>query len=194
MPTIQTPRLELIAATPDVARGEAEGAADWYAPLRVAPPEAWPPPYNDTASQAWFARRVEHDAASPGWLLWYVVRRPDAVFPRRLLIGNCGFRGAPDERGSVELGYSLVPSWQRRGYGTELTAALVAWAFGHPRLERVIAITYPELTASIRVLEKNGFQPTGRGADRSLVFELRRTVYEGRLTKAGAALHDVGRY
>jgi RimJ/RimL family protein N-acetyltransferase len=193
MPTIHTARLELIAATPAVARGESDNAPDWHAPLGVAPPEAWPPPYNDTASQAWFARRVEQAAASPGWLLWYVVRRPDAAFPQRLLVGNCGFRGAPDERGSVEIGYSLLPRWQGRGYGTELAASLVTWAFGNPQVERVIAITYPELAASMRVLEKNGFQLTGRGTDRrSLIFELRRTVHEGRVSKA-ASLHHVGR-
>jgi ribosomal-protein-alanine N-acetyltransferase len=184
---IRTARLELIAAPAQVARHEATGATDWYAPLEVEPPRTWPPPYNDRKSQTWFARRIEREEPALGWLLWYVVRSPDAALDRRVLIGNGGFTGAPDPRGSVEIGYSLLPAWQGQGYATELTAGLVAWAFSHEHVHRVMAVTYPALPASIHVLEKNGFQPTCRGTDlRGLVFELRRGVFEGRLASAAA--------
>ena len=183
---IRTERLELLAAPAEVTRDEAAGVPQWYAPLDVDPPEAWPPPFNDRHSQASFARRIaRHHHDEEGWLLWYVVRRADAAMNPRMLIGNAGFTGAPDTRGSVEIGYSLVPSWHGRGYGTELTAALVTWAFSHTHVARVLAITYPSLVGSVRVLEKNGFQPTCRGKDtRSVVFELRRDVFECRLAAA----------
>jgi [ribosomal protein S5]-alanine N-acetyltransferase len=181
MLTIRTARLELIAAAAGVTSREAAGAADWYAPLDVQEPEGWPPPFNDEWSQTWFARHIAREGTESGWLLWYVVRQPRADADRRVLIGNGGFTGAPDTRGSVEIGYSLLPSWQGQGYGTELTLALVSWAFSHQHVQRVLAVTYPTLVASIRVLEKNGFQRTCRGADgRSLVFELRRGVFECR--------------
>jgi RimJ/RimL family protein N-acetyltransferase len=179
---LHTARLELVAAPAAVTRNEAAGVTDWFAPLEVEPPAAWPPPFHDQTSQTWFARRIEREPAPRGWLLWYVVRTPDAALHRRVLIGNGGFRGAPDARGSVELGYSLLPPWQGQGYGTELASALVAWAFSHDDVQRVLAVTYPALVASIRVLEKNGFQRICRGADiHSLVFELRRGVFERRL-------------
>jgi RimJ/RimL family protein N-acetyltransferase len=182
---IHTPRLELMAAPADVTRREASGADDWFAPLDVERPDTWPPPFNDEWSQAWFARRIAREGTESGWLLWYVILRPDSHVNRRVLIGNAGFTGAPDAAGSVEIGYSLLPSWHGHGYGTELTAALVSWAFAHEHVERVLAVTYPDLIPSIRVLEKNGFQPSCRGADpRSLVFELRRGVFERRLTLA----------
>jgi [ribosomal protein S5]-alanine N-acetyltransferase len=181
MLSIRTPRLDLVAATAEIARNEAFGVADWYAPLDVEPPATWPPPFNDRRSQLWFARRVQREHGDPGWLLWYVVRQPDSVWDRRILVGNGGFTGAPDSRGSVEIGYSLLPPWHGRGYGTELAAALVGWAFSHEHVQRVLAVTYPSLIASIRVLEKNGFQRTCRGsAAGSVVFELRRGVFECR--------------
>ena len=186
MLSICTARLELVAALPDVTANEAAGVADWYAPLHVPEPDTWPPPFNDHASQTWFARRLAREQAAPGWLLWYVVRRPDAVVDDRVLIGNGGFTGAPDARGSIEIGYSLLAPWHGRGYGTELTGALVAWAFSHAAVERVLAMTYATLIPSIRVLEKNGFQRVCRGRDAgSLVFELRRTVHEKRVAAAG---------
>ena len=40
---------------------------------------------------------------------------------------------------------------------TEAATGLVCWADAHPEVRMVVAHTLPELTASIRVLEKNGF-------------------------------------
>jgi RimJ/RimL family protein N-acetyltransferase len=176
--TIRTPRLELVAAVPEVAEAESLRLPDWFAPLGVEPPPVWPPPLNDYDSIAWFARSVARDPEGLGWFGWYVLLR-NSPGERPLLAGNCGFKGRPDTRGSVEIGYSLLVPHQRRGFGTELVAGLVNWAFSHPIVERVLAETYPDFVASARVLEKNGFQPVGRGSSSDLIrFELRRTVFE----------------
>jgi ribosomal-protein-alanine N-acetyltransferase len=178
---IQTTRLELIAATPDLARREAAAVNGWHAPLDVVPPPSWPPPGNDRSSQAWLAGRIVADADRPGWWLWYVVRRSYAHETGRELIGHAGFKGAPDAHGSVELGYALLPAWRGQRYGTELAECLVAWAFSHDDVERIMAETYPEFVGSVCVLEKHGFQVTGRGgSSQTIRFELRRRVFEGR--------------
>ena len=178
---IGTERLELIAATPDLARREAATVNDWHTPLDVLSPASWPPPGNDRSSQAWLAGRIVGDADRPGWWLWYVVRRSRGHEMPRELIGNAGFKGVPDGRGSVELGYALLPEWQGQGYGTELAGRLVAWAFSHDHVERIMAETYPEFVGSVRVLEKHGFQLTCRGASSHTIrFELRRSVFEKR--------------
>jgi ribosomal-protein-alanine N-acetyltransferase len=183
---IRTERLELIAATPDLARHEAAAANGWHAPLEVLPPASWPPPGSDRSSQAWLAGRIIEDADRLGWWLWYVVHRPrEHAMGGRTLIGNAGFKGAPDAHGSVELGYALLPGWEGRGYGTELAGGLVTWAFSHERVERIMAETYPEFVASVRVLEKHGFRPTCRGtSSHTIRFELRRSVFEQRCAYA----------
>jgi RimJ/RimL family protein N-acetyltransferase len=179
---IRTPRLELIAAEPDVALAEAAGTADWWRALSVPAPSSWPPPLNDVDSVAWFARNIADDPSALGWFTWYVVH-PQGV--GRALIGSCGFKGRPDTRGSVEIGYGLLADHQRQGFGTELTSALVGWAFGHPPVARVLAETLPQLVGSVRVLEKNGFQLLGRGSTQdTILFELRRTVFEQRARHA----------
>jgi [ribosomal protein S5]-alanine N-acetyltransferase len=185
---IRTARLDLVAATAGVARHEAAAMRGWHAPLEVLPPPSWPPPGNDRSSQMWLAGRIARDADPPGWWLWYVIRRPDGHVMGRELIGNAGFKGAPDERGSVELGYALLPCWHGHGYGTELAGALVGWAFSHEGVARIMAETYPDLVASVRVLEKHGFQATCRGAGaQTLRFELRRSVFEKRGLQASSA-------
>ena len=174
---LRTPRLEIVAAEPHVALAEAAGTPDWYRELSVPAPHAWPPPLNDAESLTWYAGRIATDPAAIGWFGWYVLR----AVGDRVLIGNCGFKGRPDPSGTVEIGYSLLPQYHRRGFGTELTAALLTWAFGHPHVARVMAETLPDFAASVRVLEKNGFQQAGRGsAPDAIVFELRRAVFERR--------------
>ena len=92
-----------------------------------------------------------------------------------MVIGLGGFKGRPDAAGTVELGYSVLDEFQRRGYGTEAAAALCAWAFSHPEIRCVTAETFPHLTGSISVLKKNQFRFTGAGSEGdTILFELPR--------------------
>jgi RimJ/RimL family protein N-acetyltransferase len=53
--------------------------------------------------------------------------------------------------------------------------ALVSWAFEHPEVARVIAEARPRNTASVRVLQKVGFNEVGPGLQRNHVrFEMPR--------------------
>jgi RimJ/RimL family protein N-acetyltransferase len=82
-----------------------------------------------------------------------------------VLVGAGGFKGAPDARGEVELGYGIVPEYQRRGYATEAVRGLSEFAFRDPRVKTVIGQTLDGLTRSIGVMEKAGFQFAGAGDD-----------------------------
>ena len=73
------------------------------------------------------------------------------------VIGLCGFAGYPDSTGCVELGYSIVPCCQGKGYATETAQALIQFAKESGRALKVCAHTLAERNASTRVLEKCGF-------------------------------------
>ena len=62
-----------------------------------------------------------------------------------------------------------MPDYQRLGFGSEATAALIGWAFSHPEVQLVTAETLPTLLASIRVLEKNSFYWLGEGSEKGIV-------------------------
>jgi RimJ/RimL family protein N-acetyltransferase len=69
-----------------------------------------------------------------------------------------------DQRGpEIEIGYWLPERAWGRGYATEMARAVLAWATGDggPGLDRVIAVTHPDNTASKRVLEKIGMRACG---------------------------------
>lgn len=59
------------------------------------------------------------------------------------------------------IGYSVLDEFQNYGYATEALCHLIPVIFSRPGIRRIIATTYTELKASIRVLEKCGFVPVG---------------------------------
>ena len=75
-----------------------------------------------------------------------------------MVIGDCGFHGLPDERGTVELGYGIVEGERGRGYATEAVEALIGFALLQYGVRRVEAETTRANAASRRVLEKAGMR------------------------------------
>jgi ribosomal-protein-alanine N-acetyltransferase len=166
---VRTARLDLVAATYDHLVAEIAGPAPLGAMLDAVVPGDWPPPLNDARSQRFFLEILRKQPSAVGWCVWYIVLRGAP----RAVVGNCGFKGEPSE-GTVEIGYSVVPAYQRHGYASEATDGLVRWAFGDPRVERVIAETFPDLTASLGVLRTTGFAPAEAAAEPGAVRFVRR--------------------
>ena len=67
------------------------------------------------------------------------------------------------------VGYTVLARYQRRGYGSEAVSALVNWAFARPGVQRIVAETGHMNKASIRLLEKCGFEYAGRGFERDTI-------------------------
>ena len=82
-----------------------------------------------------------------------------------VVIGAAGYLGPPGSDGTVEIGYSIVPDFQAQGYATEIVQALVSRVWSVPAVHRVIAHTSPSNVGSIKVLERCGFKPSGRGGE-----------------------------
>jgi RimJ/RimL family protein N-acetyltransferase len=86
---------------------------------------------------------------------------------QRVLIGAVG--GFPKPEGDVEIGYSTLSSFQRKGYGTEAARALVSWLLTQKDVQSVSAQTYLSLPESIKVMERCGMTYVGRGDDEGTV-------------------------
>lgn len=158
---IHTERLDLIAADAVLAESEISDCAAFSQRLGARIPEAWPPV---TLADAlpFFLGLLRDQPELQGWLTWYGVLRDDTG---PVLAGGIGFKGGPDERGMVEIGYSVIPGFQRRGIATEMARAMTAWAFTHAAVACIEADVLPDNTASIRVLTACGFMPAGPGLE-----------------------------
>jgi RimJ/RimL family protein N-acetyltransferase len=80
------------------------------------------------------------------------------------MVGDCALHALAHEPCEVEIGFTLAPEFQGRGYATEAVACLLDYAFGSLGKARAIALTDARNAASIAVLERLGFtrDPTPR--------------------------------
>ena len=161
---IESERLRLVPATPELVESELEDTSKLAAMLEADLPPDWPPEHHDAGAQR-YSREALTAPGAAGWWLHYFVSTDGE---RPTLVGTGGYKGPPIH-GIVEIGYSVVPSAQRRGYGTEAAGSLVESARKRGA-RRVRAETLPELVASIRVLEKLGFVAAEPSDSRFIAF------------------------
>lgn len=150
---LETERLLLVNC--DLASLEAilKGDAALAKHLKVKVPKRW------TEFGApifrWSIERLREHPGEQAWLTYLPIIKAE-----KMLAGSCGFKGAPDENGSVEIGYEIAYPFREKGYATEAATALVRFAFSRPEVKKVIAHTLPEPNASTHVLTKVGMKMT----------------------------------
>jgi RimJ/RimL family protein N-acetyltransferase len=160
--SFRTQRLELVAATLEHVLAEFSGRGALAALLKVQVPSSWPPGEYDRDALEFFKSKLE--SASPeehGWYNWYVISLGTSGFGQSLVAG-AGYFGPPS-RGTVEIGYSVVPEARGQGYATEIVEALVAHAFKSQRVRSIIAHAQDTNEASSSVLRRCGFRAVGPG-------------------------------
>lgn len=111
-------------------------------------------------SPLWLAQLREAHQPDPWTFGFAVVDRANA-----LVVGSAGFKGRPDDAGTAEVAYAIVPAFEGKGYATETLGELVRFAFNDERVRKLCAHTLPVHNASGRVLSKNGFVHVGEVID-----------------------------
>jgi len=174
---LSTIRLDLVAATFEHVCAELISADHLATMLNAKIESGWPPGEYDRSAQEFFRDRLQQGGkAVIGWYSWYAILR-QSIYKCPLLVGAGGYFGPPDDRGEVEIGFSILSAWKGRGYATELTSALVDNAFVDLSVQKVIAHTTAQNIASINVLKKAGFVCAGDGATPgSMRYEIPRAL------------------
>jgi RimJ/RimL family protein N-acetyltransferase len=164
--------------SPAFLRASLEG---WHAEaerlLGAALPPDWP---GDQAR--WMRIRLDEITVNPAaqpWLLRAMVLRE----PDRRLVGHTGFHEPPGPEMTVEVGYTVLPEYRRRGYALEAVEALFDWAGREHGIQRFLASVGPWNEPSLGLVRKMGFVQTGVRWDdedgEELVFELDRSARAG---------------
>jgi len=68
---------------------------------------------------------------------WFLIRKGD-----RVVVGSADFKGGPNEKDEVEIGYGRGKEFEHNGYMTEAVSAMCAWARAQEKIKSVIAETY----------------------------------------------------
>lgn len=87
----------------------------------------------------------------------YVLYQKNTNIP----MGTCGFYDREGLDG-IDIGYAILPKYERRGFTLEAVRFLSQSAFSQFRLEKLLAVTDPQNFPSIALLEKVGFKFCGK--------------------------------
>jgi len=157
---VSTVRLELVPATlPILTCDLHHDAAGLGRLLNATVPAGWPPPLLDDDALEHFIS-LASGGSDPFFCSWYWIRC-GVGDTDRVLIGSGGIASQEGSDDMVMIGYSVLDEFQNRGYATEAVRHMIPAIFSDPKIRSIAATTYPELKASIRVLEKCGFLPVG---------------------------------
>ena len=105
---------------------------------------------DDAGAAAFIAEMAEAAPGIPGE--WFQIAVADK--PTDALVGDIGIVFAKNRAGAGEIGFSLAPSAQGRGLGTEAVRCALALMFESGRVDVVKGITDARNAASIRLLER----------------------------------------
>ena len=87
------------------------------------------------------------------WGSFFIIHKAD-----RRLLGTCGYKGAPDDIGIIEIGYEVEATYRQQGLATEAAQGLIDFAWQHEEVKDIIAHTLAYENPSVCVLKKLGFQ------------------------------------
>jgi RimJ/RimL family protein N-acetyltransferase len=171
---LRTARLVLVAATPRHLSTEIEAPDQLPALLGARISSSWPTGEYDRGAMDYFLKQLEAGGKSAkGWYSWYAILPGGETSD---LVGSGGYLGPPGADRTVEIGFSVLPEFQRRGYAREIVEALVARAFAEPVVDRVIAHTTCANTASIAVLRHCGFSLVDEATSGAVRYERLRAA------------------
>jgi ribosomal-protein-alanine N-acetyltransferase len=152
---IETDRLDLVLLTRGWLQASADGAP--LPDLGFADPGGI---LADSESLVrWRLAQLAADPTEEPWLLRAIVLRDvdEAV-------GYANFHAPPDERGMVEIGYTILPAQRRHGYATEAANGMWAWAARNgARILR--AAIRPDNEPSLALIRRAGFVEVGSQID-----------------------------
>ncbi|MGB3639982.1 MAG: GNAT family protein [Rivularia sp. (in: cyanobacteria)] len=179
MENIVTKRLYLVPFTLELVKAAIIGNDELATLLSVQISPEWP---DEELSQDLPFIADILDSKNPLYQKWAKPKQWGSLIIHKsenTLIGKAGIKVIPDETGSptgsTELGYSIVPSYQRQGYASEAAKALIDWGFSQPDIQTITAGCNSDNIASKRVLEKVGMQ-LFQSREKMLIWKLSKTA------------------
>jgi aminoglycoside 6'-N-acetyltransferase len=124
---------------------------------QVARFQSWDAPYPREEGERFIQAIAKDHPDTPGeWFQFAVALRPAGE-----LIGDCAALPQADDPRQCEIGFTLAPGYQGRGYATEAVRLLLGYLFTTRGKHRITARCDPRNAASAALLERLGMRREG---------------------------------
>jgi RimJ/RimL family protein N-acetyltransferase len=145
----------LRALTAEALRALHAGRDDWASGQPELAGLGWPE--EDRRVLRYRVETLDADPSAAPYLLHVAVR--DGAF-----VGRIGCHSAPDENGTVEIGYAVAAAMRGQGLGGLIVDLFLAWLTSRGVIH-VEASVSPDNEPSLRLLDRRGFVETGERWD-----------------------------
>lgn len=125
-------------------------------------------PYENIERAKSFIEHVTTDIEKKEVFFWIIETKDTFI-----KVGTICLWSFSKENRSAEIGYELLPKYQKKGYANEAMKAIISFAKNKLNLKIIDAITHEEHKASIKLLSKNEFKGLG------YVYELMPNAEDG---------------
>lgn len=168
---LKTDRLQLIPITVDLAQMLMKNSLAFYYKYQLPWNKNWP---HDglKALLPIYAEKLESDENQLGFGPWVMID-----IDGEHVVGDIGFKGIPDEEGTIEIGFHVVASERNAGYATEAVGNMCEWAFTQPGVKGIEAQCDKANISSQKVLINNGFTHAGRHRE-IFLFKKEKSVHK----------------
>lgn len=168
---IITDRLILVPVTLEITQSLLDGSSKEIENLGINIDEKWPT--DDTMDILPFVNEsLEKDRIPSGFEFWMIVKKDTMN-----VLGDIGFKGKPNEKGEIEVGFGLVENERGHGLGFESLKAIIDWAISQNNVKVIKADCLIDNKPSARILEKVGMKEVNRDQD-LIYWELIKPVYK----------------
>lgn len=165
---IVTDRLTIVPMTYSLVDSVLSGKNDELLKFGIHPNGKWP--LQDTLDMLnYVVNTMDKNDVVSGYDVWIVVKNEDMT-----IIGDAGFKGAPDENGEIEIGFGLIEDEHRKGYGYEVASALIQWASQNNKVKAIKADCLIDNMGSISLLKKCGMNEVSR--DNEMIYWEKRII------------------
>lgn len=139
------------------APGDVDGFVAYRSCEQVARFQGWDAPYPREEGERFIQEMADRHPDTAGeWFQFAVALRPAGQ-----LIGDCAAMPQADDPRQCEIGFTIAPDHQRRGYATEAVRLLLGYLFTARGKHRVTAYCDPRNAASAALLERLGMRREG---------------------------------
>lgn len=150
---LSAPRVALRRFQP----GDVDAFVSYRSPAEVARYQSWDAPFPRAAGED-FVRDMmtRHPDTAGEWFQFAVILRTTGE-----LIGDCAAGPHEGDARQAEIGFTIAPRYQGRGFAVEAARCLLGYLFGARHKHRVVAYCDARNAASAGVLERLGMRQEG---------------------------------
>lgn len=112
---------------------------------------------NEEQALAFIQEHKDKYFGEPGEWVQYAIENKAT----KKLIGDCAIKLQEENARIAEIGITLSPLHQQKGFAKEAVTALLDWLFTHHKIHRIVETVDAENQASIRLLKSIGFRQEG---------------------------------